>query len=192
MRFFQQLFFLGLLCLTLPQPVEASEVDIETADLSREELVARIIAAGTSASDNRRTGVEIDGCMVTTFAHKPYQDFGWVLHTLFEFDLGLVKVAISREAGGSLFIEGTSVNPAMAIVVFEAIPPYKAPHEVPAYREPKNPVRRSGREGVVDYFFTEAEDFMVVMENVTGPKQGQEFAGGLMRLRSEYCLPSLS
>lgn len=192
MTMFRLTSALAVACLSLCQPVSASDTDIETADLSREDLVARIIAAGTSVSDGRRTGVEIDGCMVTTFAHEPYKDFGWTLYTLFEFDLGLVKIDLSSGSGGAVFVEGNSVHPSMAIVVINAIPPYKVPHEVPAHREPKNPVRRSEREGVVDYFFTEAESFIVVMENVTGPEQGQAFARGLMRFRSEYCLPSLS
>ncbi|WP_341642643.1 hypothetical protein [Phycobacter sp. K97] len=192
MRRLRQLSGFGLFCLALSQPVASSEVDIETADLSREELVARIIAAGTSASDRRRTGVEIDGCMVTTFAHEPYQDFGWVLHTLFEFDIGLVQISRSREGELSMFVKANSINPNMALVIFEAIPPYKVPHEMPAYREPKTPVRRSDREGPIEYFFIENEDFLVLMENVTGPQQGRDFARGLMRLRSEYCLPSSS
>lgn len=192
MRCVRQLFGFAFIFMALLQPAASSEPDIETADLSREELVARIIAAGTSASDGRRTGVEINGCMVTIFAHEPYKDLGWVLHTLFEFDLGFVRVSPSREGDPSMFVEANSINPSMALVVFEAISPYKIPREIPAYREPKNPVGRSDREGPIEYFFTETDDFLVVMENVSGPDQGRDFATGLMRLRDEYCLPTPS
>jgi hypothetical protein len=91
-----------------------------------------------------------------------------------------------------MFVEANSINPSMALVVFEAISPYKIHREIPAYREPKNPVGRSDREGPIEYFFTETDDFLVVMENVSGPDQGRDFATGLMRLRDEYCLPTPS
>lgn len=167
----------------------ASAENITTAPLSRAELEQRIIAAGTSASDGRRTGVEIDGCMITTYVHQPYLDHGWVLHSLFEFDLGLVKSEVGEKApDGTLFLD----DMAMGFAFFEAIPPYVVPHEMPEYRNPKNPIRKSERVGVVDYFWIENKSFLIIMENEPGPDKVSEFARGLMRLRAEFCLPSMS
>ncbi|MCI5095564.1 MAG: hypothetical protein MRY77_04565 [Rhodobacteraceae bacterium] len=167
----------------------ASAEDITTAPLSRAELEQRIIAAGTSASDGRRTGVEIDGCMITTYVHQPYQDHGWVLHSLFEFDLGQVKSQIGEKSpDGTFFLD----DMAWGFAVFEAIPPYVVPHEMPEYRNPKNPIRKSEREGVVDYVWIENKSFLIIMENEPGPEKVSDFARGLMRLRAEFCLPSMS
>lgn len=189
MRRLRQLSVFGLFCLVLSQPVASSEVDIETADLQREELVARIIAAGTSASDDRRTGVEIDGCMVKTFAHEPYKDLGWTLYTLFEFDLGMVQsLEVGPERGGALYLEDEST----VLVFFRTVPPYKALHEVPSYRNPKDRSKKSDRAGAVDYFISDSSGFFIRMKGVSGPEQGRDLALGLMRLRSEYCLPSSS
>lgn len=167
----------------------ASAEDITTAPLSRAELEQRIIVAGTSASDGRRTGVEIDGCMITTYVHQPYLDHGWVLHSLFEFDLGQVKSNVGEKSpDGTMFLD----DMAMSFAFFKPVPPYQVPHEVPAYRNHADRLRKSERVGEVEYFWRQSNSFMIRMENEPGPQKVSDFARGLMRLRAEFCLPSMS
>ncbi len=189
-RYWTGLLVATLLATTLPGGALAG--DIATDPLSRSELTDRIVAAGTSAAATRATGVEIDGCLITTSVYEPHGRVGWVLDVFVQFDLARVTtIDMPQAPHGARYYDSARLGFAM----FQAIPPYKVRQVVPELVRDEAALADHAHGGVpgrLEFNVDEQERFIVIMKNVTDPDKASDFARGLMRYRDEYCLQSLS
>jgi hypothetical protein len=150
-------------------------------------LVQSILDAGTSATGENKTGIELDGCEVTTLVFRPYKDQGWVLHSRFVFDLSYTNVVLLDRKENEYFYFDARTG--LAIINFRTLPPYKAAHEMPNYRKPKAPSVPSSRQGADGYVFIENNDFVVILKGLEDAEKPKALADGLRAYKSEFCSP---
>ena len=143
-------------------------------------LKDRIIAAGTSAIPDRKTGVRLNGCEINTFVHVLDETHGWILYSSFTFNLQLVEL---RRLGDSYTLKLGDDT----IVRFLPTPPYAAELEVPVYRYPRRTGRPSEREAGVDYKIIQSYSFFVRLKGPEAAGKAAEFAEALLAYKNENC-----
>ncbi len=156
---------------------------VSANETNRADLTARIIAAGTHETENRRTGIRIDDCRINTFVHTLNREHGWILYSNFVFDLESVEV---RDMGNNSYHIYTG---GWGAVFFRPLTPYTVPHEVPTFRYENRESEPSKPRGELDYKIVQSKRFFVWMDGLTSEDKPRALSTGLNEYRRRYCLP---
>jgi len=165
----------------------SSSAQAQTADALR----AEIVAAATNQHPTGNHRVEINGCEMTTYVWRPYEDQGMKLWSSFVFDMRMTNwnaksgerfmIAIDDRVDGQQ-------DQGMILVAFKMRGDNVARHEVPAFRKhDKKPHRVSPRDGYVPFFYRDTSSFFIMHQGAGVVDKAELFTTAYERYVAEFC-----
>ena len=156
-----------------------------------ETLRTAIVAAATNEFEAANHTVEINGCEMTTYVWKPYEDQGMKLWSSFSFDMRMTRWTSGADNSVTIAIDdrkNTGAERSLVLIMFKMRGQALARHEVPEFRVNDNKLHRpSPRQGYVPFFFRDAASFFVMHEGKGVVDKALRFTALYEQYVSEYC-----
>lgn len=156
---------------------------------TRNDLIAKIEAAGTNETEEYRHSVDVTGCAMTTYRWKNHEEKGWLLWSSFQFamaDTSFTPDALSPNQS-FIGIETSKENDEFIMIVFKMREGTLARFERHVLRETEKPRQPSPRNDGTTHYYIQSDQFMITQQGPGIVAKARVFTDSYKQYVREHC-----